>query len=494
MDHKPADNFARQGKAKLVGYGLNPQAFAIAVRKGSSLLPEINRSLVEMVADGTAAHLIETYLRVPAAAVVPEAPLLAPTAVPTLAVPPTPAPCIDGMAWVADLTLDDKNMTAPPALQPGQQFSKGWRLRNAGTCEWSPDFSLTYRSGNTPAARMGGNNFKIGKTVAPGQTIDLSANLAAPQAPGVYQGFWQMANAGGRPFGERIWAGIRVPAPAVAAPPPTQTPAPGISFSVDRTTINAGECVNFNWNVTGVKAVYFYPQGQPYQNFGVQGQGGKTMCPTATTVYELRVERQDGSTEVRQIQINVNAVAGAPVIAEFRSTPEFDIAAGQCATFQWRVDGAVSRVALVRDGAPVWDYAPVAGSFNDCPPGSGQKNYELQAWGPGGFVKNQRSLLVRPAVTPPSQPPLINSFTANPPQFDAINNCTVLEWQITGQGIAAVWLSRNGQRIAGPDVTSGYQDCVSVSEEGNPQIYELKVDTESGGSTSEQLTVPFGHG
>jgi ABC-type amino acid transport substrate-binding protein len=499
MDRKPAENFARQGKAKLVGHGLNPQSFAIAVRKGSSLLPEINRALGEMVTDGTSAHLIETYLRVPAAAVLPESPLPAPTAVPTPASPPTPAPCIDGMAWVADLSLDDKNMTAPPALQPGQQFSKGWRLRNAGTCAWSPDFSLTYRSGNVPAAKMGGSNFKIGKAVAPGQTIDLSANLVAPQAPGVYQGFWQMANAGGRPFGERIWAGIRVPAPVSAAPPPTQTPAPGISFGVDRTTINAGECVNFNWNVTGVKAVYFYPQGQSYQNHGVQGQGGKPMCPNSTTVYELRVERQDGSTEVRQIQVNVNAVAGSPVIAEFRSSPEFEITAGQCATFQWRVDGPVSRVALVRDNSPLWDYAPVSGSFNDCPPGSGQKNYELQAWGPGGFVKSQRSLMVRPGVTPPTaapapQPPRINSFTANPPQLSAVTNCTVLQWEVTGQGIAAIWLSRNGEQIAGPDVQSGYQDCVAVSEEGNPQIYELKVDSESADSTSKQLTVPFGRG
>ena len=197
----------------------------------------------------------------------------------------------------------------------------GFHRLNARTCLRPPDFMLTYRSGNVPAAKMGGNSFKIGKAVAPGQTVDLSANLAAPGAPGVYQGFWQMANAGGRPFGERIWAGIQVPAPAVVAPPPTQTPAPGITFGVDRATINAGECANFNWNVTGVKAVYFYPQGQPYQNYGVGGQGNKAMCPTGTTVYELRVEQQDGSVQTRQIQVNVNAVAGAPVIAEFRSSP-----------------------------------------------------------------------------------------------------------------------------------------------------------------------------
>ena len=74
MDHRPADNFARQGKGKVVGYGLNPQAFAIAVRKGSPLLAEINRILVEMVNDGTTAHLIETHLRVPAEVIIPATP------------------------------------------------------------------------------------------------------------------------------------------------------------------------------------------------------------------------------------------------------------------------------------------------------------------------------------------------------------------------------------------------------------------------------------
>jgi len=43
-------------------------------------------------------------------------------------------------------------------------------------------------------------------------------------------------------------------------------------------------------------------------------------------------------------------------------------------------------------------------------------------------------------------------------------------------------------------VASGYQDCVAVSEQGTPQIYELRVDSEFAGSTNMQLTVPFGFG
>ncbi len=73
--------------------------------------------------------------------------------------------------------------------------------------------------------------------------------------------------------------------------------------------------------------------------------------------------------DFRQIQINVNAVAGALVIAQFSSSPEFDVDPGQCVSFQWRADGAVNRGIGARR-LPTLDYALVAGSFNDCPPGA----------------------------------------------------------------------------------------------------------------------------
>ena len=210
MDWRPAENFARQGKAKVIGHGLKPQAFAIALRKGSPLLPEFDAALAEMRTDGTLARLTEKYLGVPSSAV-ETGPLPTAEAVSTPAAAATPAACLNGMAWVAHLNLDDQNMVAPPVMQPGQAFTKSWRLRNAGTCDWSPDFTLTYRTGTTPAAQMGGSDLKIGKVVAPGETIDLSINLVAPSASGTYQGVWQMTDAAHTPFGERIWAGIRVP-------------------------------------------------------------------------------------------------------------------------------------------------------------------------------------------------------------------------------------------------------------------------------------------
>jgi hypothetical protein len=210
MDRRPAENFVRQGKAKLVGHGLKPQAFAIAVRKGSPLLPDLNRALGEMQTDGTTAKLIETYLQAPASAAA-AGPLPVAKALSAATASPAPDSCIDGMAWVANLQTDDQDMSTSPVMQPGQAFTKSWRLRNTGTCDWSPDFTLIYRMGNAPAAQMGGKAFKVGQVVPPGETADVSVDLVAPTAPGVYQGFWQITDATGTPFGERIWVGVRVP-------------------------------------------------------------------------------------------------------------------------------------------------------------------------------------------------------------------------------------------------------------------------------------------
>jgi polar amino acid transport system substrate-binding protein len=71
LDRQPARTFAQQGKAKLVGEQLYPQVYGIAVSKGSSLLPELNRVLAEAQADGTVKRLVEEYLDVRPEAVLP---------------------------------------------------------------------------------------------------------------------------------------------------------------------------------------------------------------------------------------------------------------------------------------------------------------------------------------------------------------------------------------------------------------------------------------
>ncbi|OQA41670.1 MAG: hypothetical protein BWY52_02498 [Chloroflexi bacterium ADurb.Bin325] len=87
-----------------------------------------------------------------------------------------------------------------------------------------------------------------------------------------------------------------------------------------------------------------------------------------------------------------------PFIVHFSSSPAAEVSAGACVNLWWEVRGDVNRVALVRNGFPLWDYAPVQGSRQDCPTEVGAANYELQAFGPGGIVvKALRNIAVNAA-------------------------------------------------------------------------------------------------
>ena len=102
--------------------------------------------------------------------------------------------------------------------------------------------------------------------------------------------------------------------PIVPAPPPPiptatptamPTPEPQIAFWADRATIGQGECTTLRWRVEEVQAIWVYPAGADYTRFPATGIGSRLECPQVTTTYEMRVLRQDGSTEFRQVIINV---------------------------------------------------------------------------------------------------------------------------------------------------------------------------------------------
>lgn len=479
LDLQPAQAFVAQGDVKLVGRGLYPQVFAIAVRKGSSLLPELNKALAALQLDGTVTDLAKIYLDVANTGITPGATV---TPLPTPVATPTPEPCKDGMAYVSDINLDDKNMKAPPIMAKGQKFTKVWRIRNSGTCDWTADFALTYVRGNTPAARMGGQDTKIGRVVAPGQTVDVSVDLVAPQAYGTFQGFWQMKNAEGTRFGETIWVGVKIPAPPTPTP---LLPPPGASFTVDRITVNQGECVTFQWNVQNVKEVYFFQQGQPWQQGGVAGQGSRQVCPVGTTIYTLRTVATDNSVTEQSIQIFVNPAPDAPRITQFASSPEFETVVGQCVNFWWDIQGNVNRVALVRDGTPVWDYAPVQGSRQDCPPGPATATYELQVFGPNNtVVKAQRQINVRQGEPPPPPPPPpvgqpeIRRLSAT--ESTRAGSCIWVSWEF-GANVAYAKLFRNNQLFG--DNAQAYSNISSFTGNQNgdcdtatPGLYTYRLE------------------
>ena len=77
------------------------------------------------------------------------------------------------MEFVEDLNLEDYKLTYFPRFKPGQPFSKGWRIRNTGTCSWNSTYFINYVRGSDPAAQMGGQPTSLRGVVQPGQTYDM---------------------------------------------------------------------------------------------------------------------------------------------------------------------------------------------------------------------------------------------------------------------------------------------------------------------------------
>jgi hypothetical protein len=127
---------------------------------------------------------------------------LPPTAIPTNTPIPatnTPFPTAtaitycDWVSFVKDVTVPDGSNFAP-----GETFTKTWRLSNRGTCTWTPDYMLVYTSG----VQMGGTTaVRLPGYVSPGQTVDVSVTLSAPDSSGKYVGYWMLRNSSGTLFG-----------------------------------------------------------------------------------------------------------------------------------------------------------------------------------------------------------------------------------------------------------------------------------------------------
>ena len=221
-----------------------------------------------------------------------------------------------------------------------------------------------------------------------------------------------------------------------------------IYFGVDRTSIRAGECVTFHWKVEAVREVYFYREGERWQDHGVTGEERRQECPPANATYNLRVVKRDGSVEMRQIGIQVQAGSAQPNIQRFGLTPSGQINAGECVDIQWHVAGDVRQVRVLHDRGTLWDAAPLQGQLRDCPNVLGQVTYSLEASGPGGTSRVQQSIRVvsqRPVEPPPTQPPpppppdkaIIEAFTVTPERIQ-VGGIVTVTWRAGG---ATSWIN-----------------------------------------------------
>jgi hypothetical protein len=117
--------------------------------------------------------------------------------------------CDNAATFIRDVTIPDNEI-----MKKGERFVKTWQFKNSGSCTWTPDYAIVFVWGD----QMNGETPKpIGQTIAPGQTIEISTELQAPNSPGEYQGSWSFLDAEGQQFGtgskasQPFWVVIIVP-------------------------------------------------------------------------------------------------------------------------------------------------------------------------------------------------------------------------------------------------------------------------------------------
>ncbi len=171
------------------------------------------------------------------------------TPIPTLdrTRPPIHTPTPEGICDKAsagspfDVTIPDDTQ-----MVPGQNFSKTWRLRNAGSCTWTRLYSVTFFSSN----RMNAFHTQyFSDPIEPGDVVEVSIDMQAPQAPGVYQSNWMLQNADGELFGigphgdAPFWVRIEVVAQLPETPTltPTMTMTPVVHLTGEAKMVNSDE-------------------------------------------------------------------------------------------------------------------------------------------------------------------------------------------------------------------------------------------------------------
>jgi len=107
-----------------------------------------------------------------------------------------PSAEFDNAAFVGDVIV----------LQPGQSFTKTWRIRNTGQTRWGDGYVLAFIDGEQFGAP---GAIPVGSTKGLMQT-DVSVKLTAPAKAGRYKSQWQMRSPDGKFFGPMFEAEVEV--------------------------------------------------------------------------------------------------------------------------------------------------------------------------------------------------------------------------------------------------------------------------------------------
>jgi hypothetical protein len=238
-----------------------------------------------------------------------------------------------------DVTIPDDAL-----MEPGEAFTKIWRLENAGSCTWTLYYSAAFFYGD----RMDAPTIvPFSQAVPPGSDVEIAIEMVAPLTPGTYQGNWKLSNAdgvlfgigpnGNAPFWVRIIVSEILPGTPTLTPTqtlvpvasPTRTPTPTATPLVqvsDTVTLSPQDLIDLDTlEVQTQDADLGYQTGANNYHFLMP------MPPTLLGVY--------GSLEPGLEDCQTASMSTAPIAVESLSPGAY---------LCYRTDqGAVGRVRLV---------------------------------------------------------------------------------------------------------------------------------------------------
>jgi hypothetical protein len=218
------------------------------------------------------------------------------------------------------------------------------------------------------------------------------------------------------------------------------TPPTIVNFSINPSTIDAGQSATLTWTVNNASLVKIDPfSGNQYSS------GSTVVSPPATTTYVLIASNAGGSvTATALLTVNtsvtpspseaVSPTPTIPVVNNFTVAPT-SINAGNSATLQWNVTDATSVFI-----EPDIGYVPLSGSQLVSPAYS--TDYVLTASDASNTVTSSVTLTVNPYPAyvssypgpyPSASPgvlPVVDFFDINPPIINA-GSSTTIQWNIS---------------------------------------------------------------
>ncbi len=280
------------------------------------------------------------------------APVLTDTPVPDVS---GPGGCTLNAAYVADVTVPDDTQ-----FDPGESFTKVWRVSNSGTCDWEVGTKLVFVSGDP----LGGpTSVDVSGKIVPDANIDLSVDFIAPNTPGTYRSTWRLQDPDNAQFGSHVYVQIVVPDPATDTPTPTEEadppdlvithlevdtddPRQGVTLSIVATFHNQGGQIaeDFYWKwrvcvtdgceyITSSAYYTLEPDAKVVAQMEYTFEGWATYTTEAVVDGKDEVEESDETNNSRELVIPVKAGQPDLVIDEITFDPDPPVQ-GQNATIQ----------------------------------------------------------------------------------------------------------------------------------------------------------------